>query len=175
MIMKGMIFMLCTHCKKEQATFFYTQNINGSETSVALCDKCAKKAGVNLHTSSMLSPLFSSFFDIPESGQTLRDHAKKCGLCALTFDDILSLGKVGCPECYNTFREELKNTIRSIHGTAKHSGLSPSNENTAATAPKKETSKEDQLRAELETAIKNENYEEAVKLRDQIKKLKEEK
>lgn len=167
-----MIFMLCTNCKKEQATFFYTQNINGNETSVALCDKCAKKAGVGLQTTSMLSPLFNSFFDLPESGRQLRDRAKKCSLCALTFDDILSLGKVGCPECYNTFREELQNTIRSIHGTAKHSGLSPKNGANVTAQPQAEMSKEEKLRAELETAVKNEEYETAAKLRDQIKKLK---
>lgn len=36
--------MLCTHCKKEQATFFYTQNINGSETSCRFVRQMRQKS-----------------------------------------------------------------------------------------------------------------------------------
>ena len=40
------------------------------------------------------------------------------------------------------------------------------------TEPQAEMSQEEKLRVELETAVKNEEYETAAKLRDQIKKLK---
>ena len=157
--------MLCSKCKANTATFFYTQSINGKESSVALCQSCAENSGLS---AGGVAPLFSSFFGNTARGtKTSQITDKKCSLCALTFNDILSMGKVGCPECYNTFKNELKNTIRSIHGSAKHTGLSPEGEKTPVTL-----SEEDKLRNELNEAIRTENYEEAAALRDKIKALK---
>ncbi len=159
--------MLCAKCKTNIATFFYTQNINGKETSVALCNKCAESSGLG----GTVAPLFGSFFGNAVKKQDSHADLKKCSLCAMTFSDILSMGKVGCPECYNTFKEELSNTIRSIHGGAKHTGLVP---DLANIAPKeaKNISQEEALKAELQEAIRTENYEAAATLRDKIKELK---
>lgn len=162
--------MLCSKCKTNNASFFYTQNINGKESSVALCKNCAASAGIGVG-GSMVSPLFNSFFGDAKKSVRTGNTAKKCSLCALTFNDILSMGKVGCPECYNTFKDELVNTIRSIHGTAKHVGLRP-DQSTETAVVKKELSEEEILRDKLADAIKAENYEEAAKLRDKIKALK---
>ena len=160
--------MICSNCKSNNASFFYTQNINGKETSVALCQSCAAKSGI---TGSMVPPLFNSFFTNAKREKSSYEATKKCSLCALSFGDILKMGKVGCPECYNTFKEELGDTIRSIHGAAKHVGLTPSGTVTTE-AVKKELSEEEILRERLNEAIKAENYEEAAILRDKIKALK---
>lgn len=157
--------MICSKCKSNNASFFYTQNINGKETSVALCHDCAAGAGIG---TSMVSPLFNSFFTKVKKAETPNTPTKRCSLCALSFNDILSMGKVGCPECYNTFKEELGDTIRSIHGTAKHVGLTP----TGTEIVKKELTEEEILRGKLAEAIKVENYEEAAAIRDKIKALK---
>ena len=155
--------MLCTKCKINTATFFYTQNINGKESSVALCNNCATADGLG----DTVAPIFSSLFETPTKKRvTNTQNTKRCTLCALTFSDILSLGKVGCPECYNTFKAELSNTIRSVHGNAKHTGLTP---NTEAEAT---VSEEEMLKIELKEAISAENYELAATLRDKIKSLK---
>lgn len=160
--------MICSNCKSNNASFFYTQNINGKETSLALCPNCAAKSGI---TGSMVSPLFNSFFSNNIKSKSDVIYAKKCTLCALSFSDILKMGKVGCPECYNTFKEELGDTIRSIHGAAKHVGLTPSGASLDETS-KNEISEEEVLRKQLNEAIKSENYEEAAILRDKIKGLK---
>ncbi|MBR5011063.1 MAG: UvrB/UvrC motif-containing protein [Clostridia bacterium] len=158
--------MLCSKCKTNPATFFYTQNINNIETSVALCSSCAAESGLN----NGIAPIFSSLFGNTVKKQSTCDVSdKKCSLCALTFKDILSLGKVGCPECYNSFKEELGGTIRSIHGNAKHTGLSPMLYEIKNPAP---ISEEDKLKKELAEAITAENYERAATIRDQIKALK---
>ena len=155
--------MLCTNCKKEPATCFYTQTVNGKESSAALCTHCAKFAG--LGATDFLSPLFPQ--NIVQKAQTGSDH-RKCSLCGLTFADIQRLGKVGCPDCYPTFRDELSGIIRSIHGTAKHAGSCP--EHAACDAPA--LSEEEKLRADLAIAIQSEKYEEAARIRDAIKALK---
>ncbi len=162
--------MLCSKCKTNTASFFYTQSINGKESSVALCKACAKSAGLGIGT-SMVSPLFNSFFKNETQLSKTEPSAKKCSLCALTFNDILSMGKVGCAECYHTFKDELQSTIRSIHGTAKHTGRKP-HQSTETAVIKKELTEEEILRDRLNKAIADENYEEAAKLRDAIKALK---
>lgn len=168
--------MMCTNCGQSPAGFFFTQTVNGRETSVALCANCAKKAG--LSALGMTSPLFGSFFAANDARRTRRDGGKRCPQCGQTYDDIFAMGKVGCPKCYDTFREELRDTIRSIHGTAKHIGRTPGTAEAAeapeaaktASAPIK--TDEEILRDELAAAIKAENYEHAAELRDRIKALK---
>ena len=148
--------MLCTNCKQERATVFYTQIIDGAESSAALCKRCAKRAGID--SADMLTPLFHPL----HTTQKACESPKKCNLCGLTFLDIQRLGKVGCPDCYKTFREELREIIRSIHGSAKH----------VSSFPKTEDSEEEVLRERLSAAIEAENYEEAAVLRDAIRALK---
>lgn len=155
--------MLCTRCKKEQATLFYTQNINGKETSAALCPTCAKQAGVGG------TNIFAPLFHVAQKAPQTANADKRCNLCGLGWRDILSMGKVGCPTCYDTFREELRETIRSIHGGAKHCGMTPTDAKAVPHAPPVE---ENDLRAALANAIETENYEEAARLRDAIKALK---
>ncbi|MBQ9428936.1 MAG: UvrB/UvrC motif-containing protein [Clostridia bacterium] len=162
--------MLCTKCKKEEATFFYTQTVNGVKNSVALCPACAENAGIDFGA-NIFPPLFNTFFQNQPRRKTALQSDKRCSLCALTFDDIRRLGKVGCPKCYETFREELGPTIRSIHGTASHSGMTPGQTEIKTPEPKPRTQLEI-WQEELKTAIENENYELAAALRDKIRQEK---
>lgn len=159
--------MLCTRCKQEQATLFYTQSINGKESSAALCPACAKQSG--LGGTNIFTPLFHGMQRETHSEKSI----KRCNLCGLGWRDILSMGKVGCANCYDTFSEELQDTIRSIHGNAKHRGLTPLTEaNVSAKEPAPQPNEEETLRAALAQAIEAENYEEAARIRDAIKALK---
>ena len=158
--------MLCTNCKKEKAVFFYSQTINGKESSLALCKNCAAK----INTPSENFGIFEPFFRNSVSHTQMQ--SKKCNLCGLSFEEIRKLGKVGCPKCYSTFSEELSGIIREIHGSAKHCGNIPES---IANMPEIQNSDEEILREQLNNAINSENYEEAAILRDKIKALKGEK
>ena len=35
--------MLCEKCKKNEATFYYHENVNGNEKNYRLCADCAKE------------------------------------------------------------------------------------------------------------------------------------
>ena len=174
--------MLCETCKKRTATVFYNENINGKTRAYSLCGECAAKlreAGELKQISSMLggftSPfsalqddLFGGFFGIPgaSGGVTKR----KCGTCGATYADIASGGRVGCSDCYTTFRDELARSIRSIHGTTAHVGAVPSKhreQEARATRLK-------QLKADLDAAIQKEDFERAAALRDEVRKLQAE-
>lgn len=172
--------MLCEKCKKNNATLFYEENINGKKRSYALCKDCADelqsrgelpKPDALFDTFGFASPftalhdsLFGSLFGIPEHTMQLSEE-KKCPSCGATLDDFRRRGKAGCPDCYRTFSEELEPTIRSIHGNAKHSGRAP----VRFKAKHEEENQLKSLKKELKEAISNENFEKAAELRDKIK------
>ncbi|MBQ8208879.1 MAG: UvrB/UvrC motif-containing protein [Clostridia bacterium] len=171
--------MLCEKCKKNNAAFFFEENINGKKRSFALCSSCAEEmkkngelqSGESLFDSlgfpsSLHDSLFGSLFASPAKAMQIGTK-KTCPGCGSTLEDFRRLGKAGCSECYRTFSAELEPTIRSIHGNAKHTGRAPAKE-------KAKHEKENELKAlkiELKSAIENEEFEKAAQLRDKIKSI----
>jgi protein arginine kinase activator len=91
--------------------------------------------------------------------QQVKKNVKTCKTCGTTIQDIANTSRIGCPDCYTTFKEELKPFIMNFHKAYKHIGKSP-----------KRIDNKD-LKKALEEAVKKEDYELAAKLRDDIKKL----
>ena len=85
----------------------------------------------------------------------------------VTFDDIAKSGKVGCANCYDIFYDELLPSIQRIHGKTVHIGKLAK----SAGSEVKMKSTLAKLKEELTTAIKEQEFEKAAKLRDQIKEL----
>ena len=179
---KGMIKMLCEKCKKRTATVFYNENINGKTRSFSLCGECAAKLrekgdiqDITSMTGSFADPfsalhdnLFGSFFGIP-SGMVSHGQ-KQCPGCGTTYLEINKSGKVGCPECYAVFREELSGLLSSVHGTPGHTGSVPAKHR----AKQERDQKLQRMKDELQAAIQTEDYEKAAALRDEIRKLQTE-
>ena len=99
---------------------------------------------------------------------------------------IINNGKFGCAECYDTFSNKLDSILKNLHGTSKHIGRKPKNivkaidtqstqkEEKAKKTEKKVDEKQEKinkLNKDLQKAIKDERYEDAAKIRDEIKKL----
>lgn len=182
--------MLCDNCGKREANVRYSENINGRKKELNLCEACSKKLGINSIDFSM--PIdFSSFF-----GEFMEDFATpefmplwnevkalRCNHCGYTFEDIANTGRLGCGDCYDVFEERLDPIIRKIQGANKHVGRTgkmidkkiDQKENQKKQATTKETKKEEEnqlekLQQDLKQAIKEERYEDAAKIRDEIKK-----
>lgn len=193
--------MTCQRCKKNPATFFYEENVNGQKKKYVLCAECAdelRRSG-ELSMSFPTSPLslfgdagedlFSGLFGGYALPATHQPRTKRCPLCGLRFSDIVNDGKVGCPMCYKTFAEELEPTLSGIHGSAVHRGRRPMKlrkasakdaeavkstaeaETEIPVAEEKAPDELTQLRAELKKAIAEEAFEKAAELRDRIKGL----
>ena len=168
--------MLCEKCGKNEATIHYSEIINGKKKSYTLCSECADKLGISdisapfdgFGATSLLSGIFGEAFPTAGIAKRTPTSEKQCPTCGSTLREIADAGKVGCAECYRTFRSELAPTIRRIHGRVSYKGTSPE----ASAETKAETvSEADALRAELYEAIKNEEFERAALLRDKIKSL----
>lgn len=174
--------MLCEKCKKRTATVFYNENINGKTRSFSLCGECAAKMrekgdlqDVTSMIGSFADPfaelhnnLFGGFFGMPMLSAIPTE--KKCPTCGATYPEIAESGKVGCPECYTTFADELQRLIRSVHGTTTHTGNVPSRHR----AKQERTERLKDLKKQLRDAVEKEDYENAATLRDEIRKLESE-
>ncbi|MBE6603822.1 MAG: hypothetical protein E7636_05810 [Ruminococcaceae bacterium] len=169
--------MKCEKCNEKEASFFYEQTINGEKRSYHLCHTCAEEMGlITKGKAAFIEDPFSALFpagygnfigDIFGLPQSLGVKAKKCEGCGVTWQDIAKSGKVGCPLCYGTFGDELERSIRSIHGNVTHVGRAPA-ERIAALEKKNRMVN---LKSALKTAIEAENFEEAARLRDEIRAL----
>ena len=181
--------MLCDNCGKREANVRYSENINGRKKELHLCEECSEKLGVGKLDFSM--PIdFSSFFGglLEDFGTTdfipLFNEIKtlKCDNCGYTFQDVVDTGKLGCGDCYSTFEERLDPIIKKIQGSNRHIGrigelidnkiekkFNDEKDNN------KEISKIEKLQNNLKEAIKDERYEDAAKIRDEIKKLEDNK
>ena len=153
--------MKCERCQNE-ASFFYNETINGKARAQALCADCAAKAG--FFTGGTAKSLENDLYSVLFQGKQF-PATKSCPTCGRTWSAIAAHGTVGCADCYATFREELAVSIRRMHGNTKHVGRAP--------AKQKEKQKKENrvatLRAALKAAIAEENFEEAARLRDEIR------
>lgn len=165
--------MLCDKCKKNVATTHIKTSINGVIESHHLCSQCAKQSSY-VQSPLGLNHLLGSFFGDAVKAAPQSNKRKRCSGCGLCFDDIAESGIVGCDKCYDTFFEQLLPSLQRMHGKAYHAGKVP--ERVRIEAPVADTAEDKiaELKAQLSDAISKEDFEQAAKLRDEIKALKEE-
>ena len=92
-----------------------------------------------------------------------------CPDCGIKFVDFRNSHRLGCGRDYEVFREELMPLLENIHGETRHCGKTPRNYPKTKQAEAALT----QLRQRLKRAVDREDYEEAARLRDQIRTLEE--
>ncbi len=153
--------MKCDKCKKREANIEYSENINGKKQKLNLCYECAEKLGV-IHFSNSFVPMFSSMF---ESKMPFIEEAV-CDQCGYTLEDYKKTGLFGCDHCYEVFEDHIDDLLLKIHGKNRH--VSQTNVKTKVNS--KQT-KLEELKEKLEKVIKEEKYEEAAVIRDEIKKI----
>jgi protein arginine kinase activator len=163
--------MKCQKCGKENANTHVKTIINGNYEEYVLCSDCAKEMGYSNIFNSMeqeFSGFLGSFF-----GNSLpaRSQATHCSTCGSTYYDIADSGKVGCADCYTTFYDLLLPSIKRIHGNTTHCGKKSVAGIEYTETQDKKPNKIDELKAKLNKAIETQNFEEAAKLRDEIKSL----
>ena len=155
--------MLCENCGKRNATTHIRMVVNGVLREQNLCHECACAAGYESKSADPLDHLLSSLF-----GETVSlERETACPQCKTTFSQISATGKVGCPECYHTFYDRLAPYIQRVHGSLRHVGCQP----TELPKEKPASVTVDELRKQLQEMIATENYEEAARLRDEIRAM----
>jgi protein arginine kinase activator len=167
--------MVCQQCQKNIANIQIVQKINGRQLEIYLCQQCASKnekiffkmpieTDKTFHIN--LNDLLPGLLNI-ESMSKNPVKEKQCDLCDMNFDHFQKTGKLGCGKCYEVFTNELSPIISRIHGNAQYKGKIPGQKLENC----KELDEIGMLKKELKSAIADERYEEAAKIRDKIKGL----
>ena len=163
--------MICQRCKKSAAVVCISQHIGGEKMDIYLCQDCANESA-----SAALKAAFGFLDMVPSKLAFAGEFDRysrisgdfRCRACGKTFREIQQDGKIGCARCYDEFRDRLRPIIRRIHRSEAHKGRCPSNAPAAYVAERKIS----ELKAELEKAVADEEYEKAAVLRDQISDLR---
>lgn len=174
--------MKCQKCNKNEANTHVKRVINGEFEEYHLCSDCAKEMGYSNIFSDFtnsfaddFNSLFGSFF---ENALPARTQATRCETCGTSYNDIARTGMMGCADCYEVFADRILPTIRRIHGNTTHMGKnSPSYKKVEVQGKNPETEPKDELaelKEQLDTAIKNQEFEKAAVLRDRIKEKENE-
>lgn len=182
--------MLCQNCGENEANVRYTQIINGVKKEMALCEKCSNELGIGKIDFSMpinFSSFLGDFFE--EEKEFLPSFMEQekliCDKCGMLYEDFINTGKFGCENCYEIFSNKIDQILKNIHSGNRHlgRGISTTNVGASFARPQQENNtdvdtqesvqnnKLDQLKSDLKQAIQEERYEDAAKLRDEIKKL----
>ena len=160
--------MICDVCKDKSATVYLTQIAEGQMQKVNLCEGCAKEKGVTDPTGFALADLLLGMGE--EKKLKKGKEERKCDACGFTQSNFKKTGRLGCSECYKIFGDGLESLLKAMHKGTRHIGKVPAQFTTARTF----IDRIDELKHRLKIAIRDENYEEAAKLRDEISKAEDE-
>ncbi|NQS99589.1 MAG: UvrB/UvrC motif-containing protein [Candidatus Omnitrophica bacterium] len=162
--------MLCDVCHKIEATVHLTEIIDNQITELHLCEECARHKGAQMEQHFGLSDLLAGLADFGQQFEVAGKTGAKCPNCGLAYEDFRRLGRLGCSECYQVFKDSLGVLLKRIHGSTQHLGRAPEKTVPRAAVVKK-ASAVDLLRVKLQRAIEMEEFEDAAKLRDKIRTL----
>ena len=160
--------MLCDNCKERDSVVTLTRSDAQGVSEVHLCERCAAERGIETQLSTPKQPLTEFILAVQKQLPTTMQESARCSFCSGTLRDFRNTGRLGCPYCYGTFEASLRDLLRRVHGNARHQGK-------RYQAPQPHVAEEAtmlaELRGRLRRAVEQERFEEAARLRDQIKVL----
>jgi protein arginine kinase activator len=173
--------MLCQSCKQNEASVHVTEVRHEFQPSTApgvpavskmtahqqhFCDACAQAAKLPHHAAKNVAEIWK-LFQASQQPRSKREAAgAACPDCGMTLRDFRQRGRLGCPKDYEVFGTQLRDLLERIHGATEHVGRRPGD-----SADARRMQRITELRAALDVAIRDEAYEAAAKLRDELKSL----
>lgn len=164
--------MICDKCGERPASVIVKQKQDGKLVESRLCHICAaENHHINIFEQDPMAihQLLSNWFPNQQTSvNPVRKETATCPSCGFTFSKFLKLGKFGCASCYEVFEPQLDEIFKRLHnGNAEHSGKIPASYGNTLKIKRKI----DRLRKQMKLSIEEENFEEAAKLRDEVKAL----
>ena len=94
-------------------------------------------------------------------------HTIVCPKCGETYAEFQKTGMLGCAACYQAFRRELEPVITRVQGRTQHAGRRPP----VSEEEQARQTRMEELRTLMEAAVAQENFEEAARLRDELRAM----
>lgn len=154
----------CQLCGKE-ATVHLTEIVDSQQIVKHLCGMCAQKEGIAITTQAPISDMISNLVNAQQETEKLGDL--RCPQCNLTWTEFRRRGQFGCPNDYLAFGKALQTLVeRTQGGASAHCGRIPQKTSESMGQQVRLL----RLRQDLQDAVNAEDYETAVRLRDEISK-----
>lgn len=170
--------MTCDICGKKKATVHLTEIVDEQLSEMHLCEECARQKSAQMEQQFGLADLLAGLSDSskPISAKEGEKSVLKCSRCSLPYEDFRKFGRLGCGECYTSFKEHLTGLLRKIHGSNKYLGKTPAQYLEDQAVPAEgglalmvpEETMED-LKQQLHASIASEDFEKAAQIRDKIR------
>ena len=172
--------MLCDECNSREAR--YTVSVHsGEETTVRhLCGQCVARLNHNFNAETvqrLLSSIMSAISGTPAPKKVeeaelteLPTEDSVCPRCGMCYSQYVKTGHLGCPGCYEAFREELQPMLQRIHGRVQHAGRHP----LSSEAAQRNRQRQEELSRRMEAAIAQEDFETAALIRDELRAISRE-
>ena len=175
--------MTCDICGKKKATVHLTEIVDEQMSEMHLCEECARQKSSQMEQQFGLADLLAGLSDpskVPASKEGEKT-ALKCSRCGLPYEDFRKFGRLGCGDCYMSFKEHLTGLLRKIHGSNKYLGKTPAiyqeknktSVSQGATVELLPSEVLSDLKQQLHSAIAGEDFEKAAIIRDRIKNLEQ--
>jgi protein arginine kinase activator len=131
-----------------------------------LCEECAQ--ALNLPHSPVKKTAQEIWKLLQLSAQRSRREAGVvCPDCGMSLAEFRQKGRMGCPKDYEIFGGHTRELLERIHGSTQHVGRGPGQDQAALERQQRMS----ELQRELDAAIRKEAYEQAARLRDELKAL----
>jgi protein arginine kinase activator len=170
--------VICEHCKQRHATVNVTQVQNGQKFERHYCEVCAAqfhpfqfdKQDDSVSLSQLLSNLFNLSATPISTNHSIYNEqlntVEDCVNCGCSYHQFLKQGKFGCAQCYDAFSTQLPKILQRLQAGVEHVGSKEVELNVNHYIQQIKSLKEKQ-----KEAIEQELFEDAAKLRDEIRKL----
>lgn len=177
---------ICFFCDQLKYVPYHVTEINPNKSvdSVVMCSECGAQyindiapKGSSGSDMKMSKSNENGVDDIINSIEELKDfifgtsmhqpvQSEKVCKCGWTEKDFNKCGRMGCPECYNCFTNQMKSVVYPYHGSSSHCGKSPKKK--ALVTPE---DKLKLLKLQYAKALELEEYEKLRDLKRQIDEL----
>ena len=167
--------MICQNCHKNEATIHVTDVYPESEDNPRstvnehhLCEVCAQAKDLP-HTQAPAVTVQANVWKLLQitAEQTRRRKDLKCKSCGMSVDEFRSKGRLGCADCYEVFRGPIAELLERVHGSLEHVGRVPG----LSDDDLERMQRLSELHRKLDAAVREEAYENAANLRDEIHQI----
>ncbi len=160
--------MQCDICGKKKATVHLTEIVDEQMSEMHLCEDCAREKSVQMEQQFGLADLLAGLSDFGKQVKNVEKTKLECPHCGLNYDDFRKFGRLGCSQCYDSFKSHLSNLLKKIHGSNNHLGKTPLR---LPNSDRKKMESLQELKNHLMNAIQMEDFEQAARLRDKIREF----
>lgn len=168
--------MQCEICQENPSSVYVTDLVHDDDTPHGelgtpnlqqICSSCA--AELELPHGNLPGQDKAVLFKLLQrSAKKSRQGAgPACGTCGLTLNELRAQGRLGCSDCYGTFREHLEPLLLRMHQATAHQGRGPGVDEATLDL----SQRIERLREAMDLAIREEDYEDAARLRDELDQL----